>query len=99
MENFGLALNKIKQPKPDIEAVDNNKRIIYNPYVGIINDINPTSTPIGDILELKKTQMPKGKFNLYNNKIKKGLINLNNFLTTGIIACSTLALISLFKKK
>ena len=99
MENFGLALNKIKQPEPDIEASNNNKRIIYNPYVGIINDINPTSTPIGDILELKKTEMPKSKFNLYNNKFKKGLMNLNNILTTGIIGCSALALISLFKKK
>ena len=97
MENFGVSLNKIKQPKPDISAENGGlKRDIKNPYVGIISDINPTSTPVTDIIDIKKGENPRKKF---APQIKKpGLANFNNFATGGIITCGVLAVISLIKK-
>ena len=97
MENFGVSLNKIKQPKPDVSAENGGlKRDIKNPYVGIISDINPTSTPIGDIIDIKKSENPRKKF---TPQIKRtGLVNFNNFATFGILSCGALAVVSLIKK-
>ena len=97
MENFGLNLNKVKQPKPDIQASESQKRVIQNPYVGIISDINPTSTPLSDTLVIKEKENPRSN---YRPKLNKNTqFNFNNFATGGIIACGVLALLSLFKKK
>ena len=96
MENFGVNLNKVKQPKPDISA-DGTIRDIKKPYVGIISDINPTSTPILDTLVIKGKETPREKFQI--QQLKNGGFNFYNFATAGIIGCSVLALLSLFKRK
>jgi len=101
MENFvnSLNLNKIKQPKPDIStSVDSTpKRAINRPYVGIIQQINPTETPVSDTFEQKKRDFPrvfsKGKY------VDNSAFTFDNVLTVGTIICGALGLLSLFKKK
>ena len=97
MENFGVNLNRVKQPEPDISAKNGSKRVIQNPYVGIISDINPTSTPLSDTLAIREKETPRRKFNPFQNKVNA--ISFDNFATGGIIVCGILALLSLIKKK
>ena len=97
MENIDTGTNKIKQPEPDVSGGKRVQRVIKNPYVGIISDINPSSTPVSDTLVIKGQEIPKSKYQIINDKA--GLINFDNLASGGIIACGILALFSLFKKK
>jgi len=96
MENFGVNLSKVKQPKPDL-ADSGSKRVIQNPHVGVISDINPTTTPLTDTLIIKERENPRAKFIPLMNGNKS--VDFNNFATGGIIACGLLALLSLIKRK
>ena len=97
MENFGVNLSKVKQPKPDLQAEDGQKRVIKNPYVGIISDINPTATPISDTLIIREREIPRSNYK--PNVTKNTPFSFDNFATSGIIVCGVLALLSIFKKK
>ena len=99
MENFinSLNMNKIKQPKPDISTPNKEaKRAIQKPYIGIISNINPTSTPLTDTVSLKEQEIPREKRKPI--KIKNSAFNFDNVATGGIITCGILAIISLLKK-
>jgi len=96
MENFGIKLDRVKQPEPSIPQNNGTKRIIQNPYVGIISDINPTSTPISDTLTIREQENPKQKHKPF--LYKSSPLNFNNLASGGIIVCGILAIISLFKK-
>ena len=98
MDNFGVNLNKIKQPEPNLStSYDTAPRAIKVPYVGIISDINPTKTPVSDTIEIKKNDMIIPKFKPI--KIKNIGAEFNNIATGGIIACGIVGLLSLIKKK
>ena len=99
MENFvsSLNLNKIKQPAPDIAGSNEQKRTINRPYVGVISDINPTSTPIRDTLTLKEQENPRIKYMPFKNKNTR--VSFDNIATSGIIGCGILAILSLIKRK
>ena len=97
MESFGVNLNKVKQPKPDVSLPEGQKRVIQNPYVGIISDINPSPTPISDTLAIKGKEFPKDNTRPVSNTSNR--ISFDNIATGGIIACGILAVLSIFKKK
>ena len=96
MENFGVNLNRVKQPEPEISGKGSSKKV-NKPYVGIISDINPTSTPLSDTLTIREHETPKSKYNPFQNHNKVTVFN--NFATGGIIACGIFALMSIFNKK
>ena len=91
-----MNLSKVKQPKPDL-AESGGKRVIQNPYVGVISDINPTSTPVTDTLSIKQYENPRAVYKPFI--AKRNPVNFHNFATGGVLVCGVLALLSLFKRK
>lgn len=101
-----VANNSIKQPAPNINVSDNQKkqvadtpikREIKRPNVGIIEPCNISTTPLADTIELRKKENPYTKYKLSkNNKYKS---KFSTFTSIGIMGLSlSILLKGLFKK-
>ena len=91
MNNAALNLNSIRQPSPNVNQEEKQKRKFNLPNVGVVSVPIISQTPLGDTIELKRKENPKMAYKPTPESKKE--FKIQNIFSITIIGCSIAALL------
>lgn len=96
------AISKVKQPSPAISneltgiTQDAKYKIIPTGKIGVLKPSKITTTPIRDMIEIKRKENPYTKYKIHTKETS--IKGFNTTASLAVIGCGILSLIKLFKK-